>query len=174
MTYTKKIRMRRKRRGLLGFGDAVTDPHQVDPSLEIEMPDDYVGKPFDPNDDQVVATVGPIITGVDKVTQAWNDFVNKWSAPPSSTTIVTGGPAVQTAPAAAVPKSTTNLLLVGGLLAAGYYLFGRKKLRKNPFRSNTGAPFYKPSRRPWAVKPFSWRGKKRYATPGGRRYKKRR
>lgn len=132
MTYMAKVRMKRKRRGLLGFGDAVTDPHQVDPSLEIEMPDDYVGAPggqFDPNSSEVVATVGPIITGVDKVTQAWNDFVNKWSAPSSTavTTIVPGAPASTASPAAAVPMGTTNLLLVGGLLAGAYYLFGRKK-----------------------------------------------
>lgn len=135
MTYTMKMRTRRKRRGLLGFGDVpVTDPHQVDPTLEIQMPDDYVGAPggqFDPNTTEVVATVGPIITGVDKVTQAFNDFVNKWAAPSSTptTTIVPGQSPPIMAPAAAAPVSigTTNLLLVAGALAAGYYLFGRKK-----------------------------------------------
>lgn len=146
MTYTKKSRMRRKRRGLLGFGDApVTDPHQVDPSLEIEMPDDYVGRDpqFDPNSEETVATVGPIITGaMSGVQKAWDNFVNNWLGPQQTTTSTTvatgpaGSPAATSVSGGGISRNT--LLLLAALGIGGYFVFRKKTTRKLSYRQNPG------------------------------------
>lgn len=123
---------------LAGFGDGpVTSPDQDPTTGEIQMPDDYVGKGsgpgspagggFDSSSSDVVATVGPIITGAVTSTVDWLKNA------------LTGGSSVQTPPTPGTPITTTitgtgtsgpNLLVLAALGVGGYVAykhFAKKK-----------------------------------------------
>ena len=123
-----------KRRGMSGMGDAVTDPSQVDPDVEIEMPPDYVGS------GAIVGTVTPTFVSCDSLPDGspWLDGTHCAKRTPTPDGVAAfksffnfdTTPTINPTTGAAGPPGMSNgtkLLLVGGLAAGAYYLFGRKK-----------------------------------------------
>lgn len=121
---------------LAGLGDGpVTSPDQDPTTGEIQMPDDYVGKgtppgsTFDSSSDQTVATVGPIITGVQNAVTSTADWLKNMLSGGSSqapiTTTVTG-----TGPAASAAGAQPNLLVLAALGIGGYAAYKHFKKKK--------------------------------------------
>jgi len=122
-----------------GMGDGpITSPDQDPTTGEIIMPDDYVGSgtppasTFDSSSDQVVATVGPIITGVkNAVTDAADaitSFITGTGSAPAATT-----PGAASSPAASVSTPSVNIgmiILVTGAGYAAYRYFGKNKRKR--------------------------------------------
>ena len=133
MAYTRRVvsfdRQGRKRVVFRSMGDGpVTDPSQVDPNAEIQMPDDYVGSGFDPSagSSETVATVGPIRTSLPPA-PASPGVQSSLPPPPGEPMVNTNQGAVAASSIAPPP----NTLLIAAALAGGaWYLFGRKKRKK--------------------------------------------
>lgn len=104
---------------LAGLGDGpITSPDQDPTTGEIQMPDDYVGSgpapnTFDSSSDQVVATVGPIITGVTGAVTSTVDWLkNALASPPPSSS------SSAASVAAAAPQP--NMLVLAAIAFGGY------------------------------------------------------
>jgi len=108
----------------LGDGTPVTSPDQDPTTGEIQMPDDYVGSgtqqpgsTFDSSSDEVVATVGPIITGVTGAVTSTVDWLKNAL---SSTPTVTSPTTTTSGAAAAVPAPQPNMLVLAAMALGGY------------------------------------------------------
>lgn len=120
----------------LGDGTPVTSPDQDPTTGEIQMPDDYVGSgpapsttdtSFDSSSNQVVATVGPIITGVTGAVTSTVDWLKNAL---SSTPTVSTPPSTTSGAAAAVPAPQPNMLVLAAVALGGYAAykhFSKKK-----------------------------------------------
>lgn len=111
-------------RGFAGFGvdGPIISPDQDPSSGEIQMPDDYVGTGFDPNQNQTVATVGPTITGTPSSGAtgpgSGTDPNDGWI-----TTYITGTGPQSVVSAAKGQGNLTSYLLLAAIAAGGYYLY---------------------------------------------------
>ncbi len=140
--HAKKVIMRNRqarRASLLGFGDAITDPSQVDPSLgpAPQDPDSTVvgtvqadrkscdALPADSPWRQPGQVCGPVKNWLtDLVDNIKNTFGQPMAPAPSSSS-----DAAASASSAADGVDTSKLLLLAGLGGAAYWYFTKKKKR---------------------------------------------